>query len=605
MVAWADSAVRVQRITRAGEIAAGWSLDGVDVSPAYTPFNVDVGLAADGSGGAFITWIHRLADCGPGCAEAYAQHVNAQGSIAPGWPSGGLLLRRGVQWRPDIVPDSSGGMIAFWSEQIYRCSEQVCDWVETPAVWGERYRLDGTPSLAWYKRLAAQPVDQGLVRTLWDPATRTALVLISEPPFEARSLRALRIDVDGNPAAGWLADGIVVIPAGPVHVNRWMASDGSAGVLVATMELHADTGWDISIQHVLADGTQPIGWPANGVPVCTAPLDQYFPDITTDGTGGAYVVWQDVRSGVGNAYAQHISTDGKGDTDWPVDGFPLAPSAAKQDGETVMSDGLGGAFFAWVDRREGGSQIFAQRRLPDRSVPPGWKQEGTAITTSPGDKGAPLIAPLAPNEAAVVWTDSRDGSPQLYAQHLAGDGVVPVFVSLADIEVVPGHVSLRWFSAQANGIAATVQRRLVSGGWVTVGEIISGGDGYLRFDDGSVEPGRYGYRLQFQIPGAAASTLSEETWVDVSGGFAFGLEAPNPCHSGAVLSMTVTLPGGQRSRIEIFDLLGRCRAVRELAASAAGRHEFTMTDVSLAPGLYVVRLTQGRQSALKKLAVLN
>ena len=46
-------------------------------------------------------------------------------------------------------------------------------------------------------------------------------------------------------------------------------ADGAGGAFVAWNDSRSDLG-DVFVQHVLPDGTHP-GWPANGVPVCSAP----------------------------------------------------------------------------------------------------------------------------------------------------------------------------------------------------------------------------------------------------------------------------------------------------------------------------------------------
>ena len=53
-------------------------------------------------------------------------------------------------------------------------------------------------------------------------------------------------------------------------------------------------------------------WGASGVPVSTAPGDQQNPSLAPDGSGGAFVVWEDQRAGPPEVdiYAQHINADG-------------------------------------------------------------------------------------------------------------------------------------------------------------------------------------------------------------------------------------------------------------------------------------------------------
>src|SRR5262245_15827689 len=66
----------------------------------------------DGAGGAIIVWD----DARAGVSDIYAQHVTAQGTIAPGWPTSGLAIcaAAGIQTTPKACSDGAGGAIIVW-----------------------------------------------------------------------------------------------------------------------------------------------------------------------------------------------------------------------------------------------------------------------------------------------------------------------------------------------------------------------------------------------------------------------------------------------------------------------------------------------------------
>lgn len=83
--------------------------------------------------------------------------------------------------------------------------------------------------------------------------------------------------------------------------------------------------------------------------------------------------------------------------------------------------------------------------------------------------------------------------------------------------------------------------------------------------------------------------------------FALGGARPNPCRGEAHIAFS--LPAAANARLELFDLAGR--KVRTLAAGsfAAGEHEATADTATLAPGVYIYRLTAGNNAAAKRLVI--
>lgn len=69
-------------------------------------------MTADGSGGAFVTWVSWWSG-----NNVRAQHVLASGQRDPAWPANGAILCNGAvtpDARPKIVSDGSGGALGIW-----------------------------------------------------------------------------------------------------------------------------------------------------------------------------------------------------------------------------------------------------------------------------------------------------------------------------------------------------------------------------------------------------------------------------------------------------------------------------------------------------------
>jgi hypothetical protein len=98
----------------------------------------------------------------------------------------------------------------------------------------------------------------------------------------------------------------------------------------------------------------------DGIRVCIRAIpDPDNPRITTDGAGGAVVAWDDGRNGNRDIYAQWA--DSSGTPRWTENGVPVCVRADEQAYPLLTSDGAGGAIIIWRDDRNGDHDVYAQR----------------------------------------------------------------------------------------------------------------------------------------------------------------------------------------------------------------------------------------------------
>ncbi len=181
-------------------------------------------------------------------------------------------------------------------------------------------------------------------------------------------------------------------------------------------------------------------WPAAnlGLPVCTAAYSQSFRTAISDGAGGMFVAWSDMRFVVSDIYVQHVSASGA--ILWSYNGALACGAAGRQDQPVLVSDGAGGIVVAWRDfRYDSDGDVFAQRIGPGGAAL--WAFNGVPVCTAGGQQVAPVIAPdsagASPSGVVIAWEDHRD-EPRIYAQRLDTAGVArwdpngkPVSTSLA------------------------------------------------------------------------------------------------------------------------------------------------------------------------------
>jgi hypothetical protein len=107
--------------------------------------------------------------------------------------------------------------------------------------------------------------------------------------------------------------------------------------------------------------------------------------------------------------------------------------------------------------------------------------------------------------------------------------------------------------------------------------------------------------------GFALLTPGNTLGVGDGGVLSFALEAvrPNPTH-GDRLSVDFVLAQAGAARLELLDVAGRRVVGREVGSLGIGRHQVDLAaGVRLAPGLYLVCLTQGAKQRTTRVAVLK
>jgi hypothetical protein len=222
----------------------------------------------------------------------------------------------------------------------------------------------------------------------------------------------------------WAAEGVGIRIAPNDAGAPQMISDGSGGAIITWHDNRAGVGQlAVYAQRVDASGN-PL-WTAEGVGVCTMPSSNYagYPSITSDGSGGAIIAWQDYRDGHNDVYAQRVNASGS--VAWAAGGVAIRTSSpGNASRPQVCSDGSGGAFITWDDDRTPSYvDIYAQRVDGAGSV--AWGVDGVAIRNLSLNEGRdPRIAADSFGGAIITWADNRDGAWDIYAQQIAGTGVI-------------------------------------------------------------------------------------------------------------------------------------------------------------------------------------
>jgi len=237
-----------------------------------------------------------------------------------------------------------------------------------------------------------------------------------------------------------------------------MCTDGAGGALVSFQIF----GPDIRAQRYVSDGT--LAWTGPGSYVCSANGSQNSPVIAPDGSGGAFVVWQDARGTDPDIYAEHVLANGQRDVRWPSDGLKVCGAAGVQAAPGIVAHGSGGFVIAWEDGRGTDVDIYALRMGADATRAHGWPADGRPICAAAGLQSGPQVLADDHGGAYVAWTDYRNaGDADLYLQHVeAGGAIVGV------PEQRPRSVEVSQASANPSARGATLRVTLPEPGTVSM-----------------------------------------------------------------------------------------------------------------------------------------
>lgn len=195
------------------------------------------------------------------------------------------------------------------------------------------------------------------------------------------------------------------------------------GWIVAWIDFREDTTGDVWAQKLDQNGNKL--WDEDGVLVNSYP---YYVAETTlravpDENGGAIIAWVDGRGGdAGDIYAQHILSNGTIDPEWPADGLPVAAESGAQHQVTSYPDDAGGMIIAWQDARSGDPDIYISRITSAGFLP--WGESGMELCTASGEQQTPKLAVDGQGGAFIAWVDARNGPTDLYYQHVDADGEI-------------------------------------------------------------------------------------------------------------------------------------------------------------------------------------
>ena len=356
---------------------------------------------------------------------------------------------------PDITTDKAGGAYAVY--QVYISQQEINQFyvqrisAEGTRLWGEKGVLIGEASgkldsgglrvladddgggaiAAWCDRLnnvtsITKVNSQGEI--LWQKdiedikyASRIASDGAGGIIYIVEEMGLQRLDAEGNLV--WDRPGFLVEEE---VADRIIASDGSGGAFVITIEKSSEKS--VRVQRIDSEGTCP--WSQGAVSIfyrsseeASGFSEEASACLTTDGMGGAFVVWleRDLEALSSPAYLMSVlKLSGDGEVIWQKHNLPGGLVGEKI---SVVTDNDGNALVFW----ERAAGLGAQKISP----------EGELLWSSSGryrlDGFSYAIVASGDNRAIIGSCSMYDGR-SLTAQIIDGDGkaLFPEGVAVSD-----------------------------------------------------------------------------------------------------------------------------------------------------------------------------
>jgi hypothetical protein len=553
-------------------------------------------VTTDGHGGAFIA-LEALFGFGPSL-----QRLDGDGLPANGWSAQAKSTIRdrslqGITRPLSVLSDGSGGCYVIW---VQMCETMAHGCVGEPGrLHVQRFTGNGTRAPGWpvegrvvSERLAYPRTgffvatgagfgvaadgehglwvawfhDQLVAQHIGPDGERLAADVVIADTDQWRSTPQVLTDHRGGAFVFWADGGGEAFPNGQIlgqHLSRagrplWSGHGltlssarysltDDAPQATSTRSGDVVVAWTgsrgRSDPDVFALRVTPKGRRAwrSDLSVCGASSAQADLHMVPTTSDGVLLAWLDTRPEAG-VFAQRL--DARGRVRWTADGLAVCPGPGDRARLAMTSDGHDGAYLAWADLHSP-IEMFATRLDANGARPPGWDANGSAITRRPDYTGT-------------------NGSAQVDAVDLAATG--------------DGGAMLVWQDRQPHPTAGDVETA-----WAML----------LRQDGPAASPA---------TGGGPRSTLASMPRPEAPGArLALHAALPNPSHGQP--SVRLTLADDSPAELEMFDISGR-RVLDRSLRDAPGEHTIALSPGQrLAPGIYLLRLSQHTERATMRVVI--
>jgi len=380
--------------------------------------------------------------------------------------------------------------------------------------------------------------------------------------------------LDGNGNRLWAADGSPITLSSGLKWDMSCIEDRHGGAFVTWSDNRVGTN-NVYAQRFDSAGT--ILWTFGEIPVCAAIQDQKAPSLALDDFGNAIIAWLDKRDGRDDIYAQKMGSNGV--PAWTSNGIMInmGPPATGFTWSIpqIAFDGAGGAIIAWQEGLGTATSwdIFAQRVAPDGNLL--WPDTGVVVCGAIDGQYYPQLIPNGEGGAILTWRDMRqDTIGAVYAMRITANGeTVATLLQSFAAHAQGSQIVIEWRLAEIDPDARFIVLRSSGGGYEELADPVLQRDGLsFTFSDETCRPGvTYRYRIDIETGGERRVLFESETVSLPSFELALMQNYPNPFNP--VTTIRFDLPENTRVRLAIYDCAGREIVPLLDGECEAGAHE--------------------------------
>ena len=395
--------IYAQKINSAG--IPQWGTNGTLICN-FTGKQFNPTLASDGAGGAIITWTdERIAS---NQDDIYAQRISSAGDTL--WDDNGTLIATGNSYRTaqQIISDGAGGAIITW----YDARTFGITFFD---IYAQKINSAGITQWDTNGIVICNATFQQEDPQLASDGAGGAIITWKDNRYSGTTgydIYAQKVNSVG--ITQWDTNGSLICNANNNQYDPQIVSDGAGGVIITWVDAVVN---DIYAQKVDSMGF--LQWDDYWTLICNATGKQFNPQIISDGAGGAIITWQDERiaSDQDDIYAQ--KKNAMGISQWDINGSLICDEANDQEYPQLTSDGAGGAIITWQDSRFGSDDIYAQK-INSTGITK-WDDDGNLICSAIGHQRYAQIISDGAEGAIIAWQDERVETDQddIYAQKIA------------------------------------------------------------------------------------------------------------------------------------------------------------------------------------------
>ena len=492
--AWSDTRdggrdIYALKIDQNGNVVDGWDSNGQIVVKAPGR-QEDPQLVSDTNGGAYVIWKDYRYE--PDDGDFFAQHILSDGSLA--WDAEGVPLTTvaGKQTSPNLCVDGQGGAFAIWKDEslgsgipsLYGThlgsgvlEEGVGVLLNSSDLSYGGVSLEvasaGSAMLVWSytvgtndEDLYAQRIDTSC-NTLWSSPEEGGIPFYQGVGVQASprvtyynedySIVVWEDDrsgdddiyaqfLDMNGLVFYDPSGLLISSAVDRQYKPRVKAN-NLGAYIVWYDLRDNLGAtpvnnDIYLQRVTIENG--LEWDSE-LPIARGGFYSnlsYIPDntesrLTADLNGNAYVTWMSDSSIEGEYDIVLQLINSNSEILYDENGLVVSEADKRQESPIVRSDGSGGAFVVWGDKRNGSIGVYAQHiydtgaiSLLDDGKEFFWGIDGNTVS-SYANKPSALY--MGDNELVVLWTDQR------YGQNLKNFGQ-KIYNNWLDSDVSDGFI---------------------------------------------------------------------------------------------------------------------------------------------------------------------